>query len=714
MDHRTDMTIEVETDSDDTQSAKVFDLEEITNAIHGNFKEIKELYTSTNEEIFNLSGTNFENKHSEVVKDEDSLYGNFKKIRRKLIQINKLMKNYIDNYVVTEKISTDFVRYMAEKNQQKAEQDDFSLSEILDFLGETSGTRDIQKHEQDLFVMCGMINSFLLDKQFALKEDNVASGYYEGTQGESLEETSKISIGLSNFVANFGKILRKRTVKGKKDSEIKRVMDTEPARVDDTDFDLYKIPFKKNGEVSGTEESNSALLDSSNPQLGKANDHSKSEPSTHNETVISSIGESSISKNLDNEIQQLAEKEENDFHKIEDDSAESHLVKLVNGSEDISEHSNDSTSSDQDESMEMIQTKSQLAEAHEEKLEKNKEFFDNLEADRLKVEKSQSSNLEASPVSLSSDVESKTPKSQTSQTGKTGDSGSVEDDKTEDEGILDVKRDVGNLVEDVEETILDKDDDQVEKTSHEDTSDLDSLLKSPSNDDISSSTEDSLHSKSDTQDLESALELDSQPSSTNKNEEGTNTSSHDSESSKSEPQNLKVRKLKKKKLKENKEGNLINPRQKISEFGKTKVKLEKKKKAEKDRKLGLAQFLKKKHRRHNKNWNQNFFTKKTFLPKKELMFEKIKTAKKKSFIPIKFGYSDIGYINRNILNSNNSNYFEHNFENKRKKIMTQKVQKNSFSVYGKKKWYKPKIKIYNREPEIPDNMYRANPMINLI
>ena len=166
-------------------------------------------------------------------------------IKGQIASLARLLRNYIDGHVITAKVAKQFVSQSG--STQTGNHGDFSLNEVLEFLKDHSAERDIQKSEERLFMMAGMINSFLIERHFALKENRQTRLVYMGAGGEGLESVTKNVIGLSNFVASFGGILRQRTVKGKPDGSIKRVMDTETNEIrdSDTDFDLYKLPATK-------------------------------------------------------------------------------------------------------------------------------------------------------------------------------------------------------------------------------------------------------------------------------------------------------------------------------------------------------------------------------------------------------------------------------------------------------------------------------------
>lgn len=166
-------------------------------------------------------------------------------IKGQIASLARLLRNYIDGHVITAKVAKQFVSQPG--NTKTGTHGDFSLNEVLEFLRDHSAKRDIQKSEERLFMMAGMINSFLIERHFALKENRQTRLIYMGAGGQGLESVTKNVIGLSNFVASFGGILRQRTVKGKPDGSIKRVMDTEAneMRDSDADFDLYKLPVTK-------------------------------------------------------------------------------------------------------------------------------------------------------------------------------------------------------------------------------------------------------------------------------------------------------------------------------------------------------------------------------------------------------------------------------------------------------------------------------------
>jgi hypothetical protein len=714
------MNIHVESEAHHPDLMKVYDLEELTHSMHDNFREVKSLYNDANEEIFSLSNPKFENGDNAVANDEDKLFSIFKKVRRKLIQINKLMKNYIDNYVVTEKISTDFMKYMAEKNQDKAQEEDFSLTEILDFLKDSSSTRDIQKHEQDLFVMCGLLNSYLLDKQFTLSDDKVASGYYEGTEGESLEQTSKNSIGLSNFIANFGKILRSRIIAGKPDHEIKRVMDTQPVEVNDTDFELYKIPFKNDNQqpLTNGEMANTSLI----------NDLNKSEQTVKRplDAMLDEAHPDSI--NLDQDMDDLINIEQEEEKNKIIDQHQDNTVQLVN--DDQSSVSNES---DTDDDFEPTLSKEELEEKHKEKLEKNEEMFEKFDEEVNQHDNQELNNLESSPISsIKNDDEVSHQTSIVEEdhmvNSSTATQSNVSDSIQEPSHISSIQNEIQSQVstdlntqsqqslhDDNQSQISELNPDQGssvnldENALDENNSMMNSMLDDQSQKDV---MEGSTHSQDNmsisSTDLQSSL--------------SANFSVNDSQLSNADenksPNNRKLRSnsLKMRNDKDMDELNNINPNQNrrntLSRIRMKKprhnIKLMNKKKTKRERKLNLASFLSRKHKHFR---NSRIFEHKSFMPKQELMTRKEK-VKQKTFIPISYGHSDRGYINSNIIKKDNSPGYTQEFIKKNNDMKLNEMNRNAFSVYGKKKWYKPKMKIFN--DEMNNDLYRGNPMINLI
>ena len=655
-------------------------------AIHDNFREAKLLYNEANEEIFDLSNPRFENGKSGIAKDEDLLLEKFKQIRRKLIEINKLIKNYIDNYVVTEEVSTGFMLYMAEKNKSKAQEDDFSLTEILEYLKENSSKRDIQKHEQDLFVMCDMLNSFLLDKHFTLSDDKVASGYYAGTPGESLEQTSKNSIGLSNFVANFGKVLHERIIKGKPETEIKRVMDTEPVDHNDTDFEMYQIPFKKDKNdviIQGITENSSLLgvLDNQDKQITPHENKSvKSSTSTQNTQTPGELQNLHV---LDEDLDQLVSKEQEDVrvkeHEIAQDNM--HKVELVNDNQD-----DQFDEMDNDDDFEAMPTKKELEEEHQKKLEKNEKMFEGFDKE---IQENQI-NHEASPVHETSPVHDDFDHHQSEI-----DAVQIQDNES--------NQDIHN-----EENQVSPD----QSLHHENPLDTQNTINSSEildNLDQSDTNENQLNDENN---------LDETQSHISENQLIDETQSHLSENQLIDEGETNVDNKNSRKL--TNKFNKINPKQatfsgkikmkKIKKKSKNTLKISKSSDKKKERKLNLSSFLSRKHKRFQ---SSHIFKKRTFLPKNELITKKTLQKKQKVFTPIRYGYSDKGYINPTIISKDNTTTFNQKFKMSKNNRKLKQAD-DRFSVYGKKKWFKPKMKIFRNEPNLEGILYNENPMMNLI
>ena len=739
----------MENDSEHEDLPKVFDLDEMAEAIHAIFREVQAMYNDANEEIFKLSGSRFEDKQNDRPSDEDSLYAIFKKIRRKLIQINKLLKNYIDNYVVTQKVSTGFIKFRAEQHGDKGDEDDFSLTMILDYLNGHSSDRDIQKHEQDLFVMCGLMNSFLLDKQFTLKEDRVASGYYEGTEGESLENTSKISIGLTNFIGNFGKILNQRVVKDKSNSEIKRVMDTEPISHNDTDYQLYKMPFIKNGQVlTTTEEDNAGVVVQGHSQVVRTEQHIHLQSGSHSDGHSMDSAEdlkakknSPINDSLDKELQELGQMQKNQAATQNEShsSSDEHEVKLVD--DESPDASSNSNSSDNQETVDEMETQSEIIKDHDQDLEKDKQHFDDLEKDRLEHENlSNRSNEASQPSDMAS--------SKSGHEAVPIDAEPIVDKKVEDqtnENLDIMSQDVSE--QDIDSSVVVSEqtgDDHSEHSSPKDliserTPGKSTKIETGSNgsgneiqSNVSGTETDSKASgvdsmMGDMSQVDSSIEsenpdlLSEEQDSTSQGaslktedlvDEGSQTSQKDEDGA--SPKNLRSLRM----FGDVEEANRINPSQKMG--GRMKMKkiqrqatrLSKARKSRPERKLNLHTFLNKKSQRFHKRGSGQIFRHKTFLPKSKLATQKMQ-KENSEFHPIHFGYSDKGYINPTIIKSNNSPTFEHKFWEKKSMRSSGRSPKKSFQVYGKKQWYQPKLKAYSSE-ESPIDLYSRSPLINLI
>jgi hypothetical protein len=526
----------------------------------------------------------------------------------------------------------------------------------------------------------------------------VASGYYQGTEGESLEQTSKNSIGLSNFIANFGKILRKRVISGKPEGEIKRVMDTEPVQINDTDFDLYKIPFKQEpqGAVTNGELTNSGLID----------DLNKSEKTLKRPLDVME-GNTTESQNLDQDLDELmnVEKEQVVNKPV-------NTVQLVN--DDQSNFSDDTDKSDE---FEPILSKEELQEEHQKKLEKNEQMFEEFDKE-IKSE----GNMEATPVNTSSISENQSVSLETPKSNEN----LIESDQDVSEHVqLDNQSQVSHISNEIVETMSNQSpqeiqnemtlDKEIQSTPSEENLDNMSMIDSS----LDNKTKDNLDMSMTSTDISiQSKELQS----TNGNADLMASQATNKSADKSQVD----RKLKGSLVTEEKDSdqdrfNSINPTQNRSitsgriKLKKTKsqnkIKMMSKSEKKRERKLNLASFLAKKHKHLRRS--SRIFKHRSFIPSNELMTRKQK-VKKKSFIPISYGHSDRGYINSKIISRDNSKGYTNEYRRKKSQMQLKKLNRNAFSVYGKKSWYKPKIKIFNKNESVRDDLYRGNPMINLI
>ena len=229
-------------------------MNETSTKLHEKMHDLKTKFLDTDDLLWEINHKAYKSEPKIMEKIKTDLKNSFDNLALEVNVISKLMKGYIDSEIITEKIAIRFMKFMADKGKSSEahQSNDISLTEVLDFFDSVGDLREIKIDELKVFKNAEMLNSFLLDKHFEMKEDKAAEEYYSVGDGkESLEESVRTAIGLSNFISSFGKILDKRTLKGKDDSEIKRVMDTEEDDRDsgNIDFELYQLPVSKDEQA---------------------------------------------------------------------------------------------------------------------------------------------------------------------------------------------------------------------------------------------------------------------------------------------------------------------------------------------------------------------------------------------------------------------------------------------------------------------------------
>ena len=231
-------------------------MEQLSQELHNKLHDLKSHFLDLDDLLWERGHEDYSKDVKMSAQLDSELQVSFKSLTQEVKHLNHLIKQYIDGDIITEKVALNFMKEASQSGESSRHPNgDISLTEVLDFLNENSSTRDIRKHERRVFSNAEMENSFLLDKHFTLKGNEVATSLYSDS---GLEKSLKDAIGLSNFVSSFGQILERRVIKGKPDSEIKRVMDTETddELPDDVDFELYQLPLSKKEQDQEAEKQN--------------------------------------------------------------------------------------------------------------------------------------------------------------------------------------------------------------------------------------------------------------------------------------------------------------------------------------------------------------------------------------------------------------------------------------------------------------------------
>ena len=233
-------------------------MDQISGQFHQKIHSLETMFLDTDDLLWEVNHKAYQDDPKIMDKLKTDLKDNFSGLRKRVIDISKLMKNYIDSDVITENVAVKFMKYMSKKHRKKSQSaHDISLTEVLDFLNGQSQMRHMKKNEKQVFKNAEMLNSFLLSKHFQFDSDDSASALYKQSKN-SFEKTIKNAIGLSNFISSFGQIISSKLLNSAELSEIKtRARKTKDVPVkkkgnQTISFELYQIPSKnQNNLIAG-------------------------------------------------------------------------------------------------------------------------------------------------------------------------------------------------------------------------------------------------------------------------------------------------------------------------------------------------------------------------------------------------------------------------------------------------------------------------------
>lgn len=255
-------------------------MDQISDQFHQKMHSLETMFLDTDDLLWEVNHKAYQDDPKIMEKLQTDLKSNFSGLRKKVIDISKLMKNYIDSDVITENVAVKFMKFMSKKHHKKSQNaHDISLTEVLDFLNSQSKMRHMKKNEKQVFKNAEMLNSFLLSKHFQFDSDDSASTLYKQSKN-SFEKTIKNAIGLSNFISSFGQILSSKLLNSEELSEIKtRARETKDVpnkkQANKTiSFELYQIPSKnQNNELKSLIAGNAP--DSNDRALGTNSNQNK-------------------------------------------------------------------------------------------------------------------------------------------------------------------------------------------------------------------------------------------------------------------------------------------------------------------------------------------------------------------------------------------------------------------------------------------------------
>ena len=254
-------------------------MDEVSNQLHQQIHILETKFLDTDDLLWEVNHKAYQQDDKIMTKVKDDLKANFSDLRKKVIDISKLMKNYIDSDVITENVAVKFMKYMSKKHKKKAQNEhDISLTEVLDFLNNQTKMRKMKSNEMQVFKNAEMLNSFLLNKHFQFNSDDSASELYKKSTN-SFEKTVKNAIGLSNFISSFGQIISSKLSNSKDNGLVKaeprKTKDESPKKAEkkDISFELYQIPSKNQNNLISPENVQTTL--SSSDRTLKTNSNTK-------------------------------------------------------------------------------------------------------------------------------------------------------------------------------------------------------------------------------------------------------------------------------------------------------------------------------------------------------------------------------------------------------------------------------------------------------
>lgn len=245
-------------------------MDQISGQFHTKIHELETSFLDTDDLLWEVNHKAYQDDPKIMNKVKDDLKNNFSSVRKKVTDISKLMKSYIDSDIITENVAVKFMKFMSKKHGKKHQtKGDLSLTEVLDFLDNQEKIRAMKKNETQVFKNAEMLNSFLLNKHFQFDNDETASSLYKKNKN-SFEKTVKHAIGLSNFISSFGRIISSKITNNEDMNQIKAT----PRKTKDVpkkkaiSFELYQIPTKGHKGLIPEVDSN-ALSQNEHRQLSK-------------------------------------------------------------------------------------------------------------------------------------------------------------------------------------------------------------------------------------------------------------------------------------------------------------------------------------------------------------------------------------------------------------------------------------------------------------
>lgn len=96
-------------------------MDQISDKFHEKIHSLETMFLDTDDLLWEVNHKAYQDDPKIMDKLKNDLKSNFSGLRKKVIDISKLMKNYIDSDVITENVAVKFMKYMSKKHRHKSQ-----------------------------------------------------------------------------------------------------------------------------------------------------------------------------------------------------------------------------------------------------------------------------------------------------------------------------------------------------------------------------------------------------------------------------------------------------------------------------------------------------------------------------------------------------------------------------------------------------------------